>query len=260
MTDTSSHVRLEVDGLVAVITIDRPEKHNSMTLDMLQRVAQLADEAQDDDGVRVIVLTGAGDKAFSAGGDLTSLLPGLAESGDDSQLSPDPSKRFFSNVTKPIVAAVRGICVAGGLEILLGTDLRVASTDARFGLAEVRWGVIPAAGSLVRLPRQVPWAVAMQMILTGQPIDARRAFDAGLVNEVVPSEEVLPTAMELARRIAANGPVAVRTAKEIAVASLQLEAAFRLESALNARVLHSQDIREGLSAFAEGRRPNFSGK
>jgi enoyl-CoA hydratase len=144
--------------------------------------------------------------------------------------------------------------------MLLGTDLRIAAEHASFGLGEVRWGIIPAGGSHVRLPQQIPWAVAMELLLTGEPIDARRACEVGLVNRVVPADQVLPSALELAEKICKNGPLAVRTAKEISVRALALEPGFVLEKALGARVFSSEDAKEGPRAFMEKRKPEFTGR
>jgi enoyl-CoA hydratase len=251
-------VDYRVDGRIAVITLNRPEAHNAVTVHMLRRFVEVSDAARRDAEVRAVVLTGAGDRAFCAGGDLGELIPRLT-AGELEVLTPDPTKRFLSDLFTPVVAAVRGICLAGGLEILLGTDLRIVSEDAVFGLPEVRWGIIPGGGSHVRLPQQVPWPIAMQLLLTGTPVGARRAYEVGLVNEVLPGEQVLDRAMELATGIAANGPVAVRTAKEIAVRALGNEPRYALEHALNERVVSTEDAREGPRAFTEKRSPNYRG-
>jgi enoyl-CoA hydratase len=248
----------EKRGRVALITFNRPDKLNAFNIEALGRFEDHCRAAADDDEVLVLVITGAGDRAFSAGGDLGELIPRVADGSFD--VVSDSTKRFLSDCFKPVIAAVNGLCTAGGLEIMLGTDIRIASEQATFGLGEVRWGVIPGAGSHVRLPRQVPWAIAMQMLLSGDPIDAQRAYEVGLVNEVVPHREALPRALELAERISRNGPVAVQTAKEIAVRALDLEPGFVLEHALTARVMRSGDAKEGPRAFMEKRRPNFSGR
>jgi enoyl-CoA hydratase len=190
--------------------------------------------------------------------DLKEAIP-LLTSGDQLGYE-DHTKRQFSDVFKPIIAAVNGHCIAGGMEMLAGTDLRVASEDATFGLGEVRWGLVPAGGSHIRVPRQIPWAVAMELLLTGDPIDARRAHEVGLVNRVVPADQVLDAAMEMAERICKNGPLAVNTSKEIAVRALGLESGFVLEKALAARVFSSEDAKEGPRAFAEKRKPEFEGR
>jgi enoyl-CoA hydratase len=171
----------------------------------------------------------------------------------------DSTKRQFSDVFKPIIAAVNGHCIAGGMEMLAGTDLRVAAEHATFGLGEVRWGLIPSGGSHIRFPRQIPWALAMELLLIGEPIDAQRAYEVGLVNRVVPADQLMPTALDLAARICKNGPLAVRTSKQIAVRSLGLEPGFVLEKALAAKVLASDDAKEGPRAFAEKRKPKFTG-
>jgi enoyl-CoA hydratase len=255
----SGDVGYRVDGAVAVITLDRPEAHNALTVHMLRRLAEASDTARRDPEVRAVVLTGAGDRAFCAGGDLGELIPRLT-GGELEILIPDPTRRFLSELFTPVVAAVNGICLAGGLEILLGTDLRIVAEHAIFGLPEVRWGIVPGGGSHVRLPQQVPWPIAMQLLLTGRPIDAHRAHQVGLVNEVLPAEDVFARAHELATGVAANAPVAVRTAKEIAVRALGNEPRFALEYALNERVLRTEDAREGPRAFTERRAPDYRGR
>ncbi|HVT70765.1 MAG TPA: enoyl-CoA hydratase-related protein [Trebonia sp.] len=249
-------VTVEVQDMIALVTLDRPQRHNAITPAMLGQLAAAAERLRADDGIRVAVLTGAGTRAFCAGGDLAQLIPRFT-AGHLDDLIPDPTQRFFSRVYKPIIAAVRGYCIAGGLEILLGTDLRVASEDAVFGLAETHWGIVPGAGSHIRLPQQVPWAIAMQLVLTAEPVDARRAYEVGLVNEVRPADEVLPRALELARLIAANGPLAVQAAKESAVRGLGNESRFALDYDITQRVMRTEDAREGPRAFAEKRTPQY---
>jgi enoyl-CoA hydratase/carnithine racemase len=254
-----SDLLYEVLDRVALITFNRPRAHNALSIEAVTLLAEASQSVQEDDQVLAAVITGAGTEAFCAGGDLGELLPELTD-GHLDILVPEPRERFFSNVYKPVIAAVNGLCIAGGFEILLGTDLRVASETAKFGVAEVRWGLVPGAGAHVRLPAQVPWAIAMQLLLTGEPIDAQRAYDVGLVNEVCPPAAVLPRALELAERIARNAPLAVQTAKEIVHRSLGHERGFALEWALQQRVLSSQDAREGPRAFVAGRRPRFEGR
>ena len=256
-TGTEGTVTYTVEGSTAVVTLNRPAAHNSLTVRMVHELAAVFDAAKTDATVRAIVLTGAGDRAFSAGGDLGELIPRLT-AGELGILAPDPSKRFFSDVFTPIIAAVNGICLAGGLEMLLGTDIRVASDRSIFGLPEVKWGLVPGGGTHVRLPQQVPWAAAMHLLLTGDHIGAHEAQRIGLINEVVPSDQVHTRAMELAEIIGRNGPVAVRTAKEIAVRALGNEPKFALELALNERVLRSEDATEGPRAFVEKRTPRYS--
>jgi enoyl-CoA hydratase len=243
---------------IAIVTINRPEAMNALTAEMLRGLdAAFADFNADPD-LWVAILAAAGDKAFCAGMDLKEAIP-LVTGGDELGYG-DHTKRQFSDIFKPIIAAVNGLCIAGGLETLEGTDLRIAAEHATFGLGEVRWGLIPTGGSHVRLPRQIPWAVAMELLLTGRPIDARRAYDIGLVNQVVPLADLMPAALKLAEVICKNGPLAVRTAKEIAVRALGLEPGFVLEKALGARVMSSDDAREGPRAFSEKRSPRFTGR
>src|SRR5918992_599024 len=211
----------ERSGSAAVITFNRPEKLNAITIRTFELFDEYTRAADADDDVAALIITGTGDRAFSAGGDLDAMIPRIAEGTYD--VVTDSSKRFLSDCFKPVIAAVNGLCTAGGLEIMLGTDMRVAARSATFGLGEVRWGVVPGAGSHIRLPRQVPWAIAMQLLLTGDPIDARRAYEVGLVNEVVPHGMERERALALAERLTHNGPLAMRTAKEIAVRALDLE-------------------------------------
>ena len=180
--------------------------------------------------------------------------------GGDEMGFADHTKRQFSDVFKPIICAVNGFCIAGGMEMLLGTDIRIAADHATFGLGEVKWGLIPLGGTHIRLPKQIPWAIAMQLLLTGKNIDAQRAYEVGILNEVVPGAELMPTALKQAERMCRNGPLAMKTAKEIAVRSLELETGFVMEKALGARVLRSDDAKEGPLAFSEKRPAKFTGK
>jgi enoyl-CoA hydratase len=243
---------------VTVITINRPEAMNSLSMEMLLGIEEAFADFNDDPDGWVAILTAAGDKAFSSGLDLKEAAPMLT--GGDTLGFDDTTKRQFSDVFKPIICAVNGFCIAGGMEMMLGTDLRIAADHATFGLGEVKWGLVPLGGTHIRLPRQIPWAIAMQLLLTGKNIDAQRAYEVGLVNEVVPAAELMPTAMKLAERMCRNGPLAMKTAKEIAVRSLELESGFVLEKALGARVLASEDAKEGPRAFAEKRPAKFTGR
>lgn len=251
-------IHYEKSGHIAIVTIDRPDSLNSLTKGMLAGIDRAFEDFANDDDMWVAVLTATGDKAFCTGMDLKEAIP-LLTAGDELGYE-DHTKRQFSNVFKPIIGAVNGFCVAGGLEMLAGTDLRVAVEDAKFALGEVRWGLVPAGGSHIRIPRQIPWAIAMELLMTGDPISAQRAYEIGLVNKVVPQGELMDTAMHYAERICKNGPLAVHTSKEIAVRALGLEPGFVLEKALAARVFSSEDAREGPKAFAEKRPPEFKGR
>ena len=251
-------LKYETKGQIAIITIDRPEAMNALTPDMLGGIDRAMADFADNEDLLVAILTASGEKAFCAGMDLKEAMP-LLTSGDEMGYE-DHTKRQFTDVWKPIIGAVNGFCIAGGLEMLQGTDIRIAAEHATFGLGEVRWGIIPTGGSHVKLPRQIPWAIAMELLLTGENIDAERAYQIGLVNRVVPAAELMPTAMKLAEKICRNGPLAVKTAKQIAVRAMNFEPGLVLEKALGAKVLASEDAREGPAAFIEKRKPEFKGR
>ncbi|MFP6599750.1 MAG: enoyl-CoA hydratase-related protein [Deltaproteobacteria bacterium] len=258
MVDLPDTFTFEKRGRVAVFTINRPKAMNAFTAEMLHAMDAAFAEFNDDDDLLVAILTGAGEKCFSSGMDLKEAIP-MLQSGDEMGYE-DHTKRPFSDVFKPIIAAINGHCIAGGMEFMQGTDIRIAAEHATFGLGEVRWGIIPTGGSHVRLPRQIPWAVAMEMLLMGKPIDAARAYDIGLINAVVEGDKLMEEAMGWAETICKNGPLAVRTAKEIAVRALGLEDSFVLEKSMGAKVLASEDAKEGPRAFAEKRPAEFKGR
>jgi enoyl-CoA hydratase len=245
----------EKQGHIAVMTFNRPEKRNCFTPAMIRRFYQCFDDFKHDDNLWVAVLASTGDQSWCAGGDLETMIP--AVTSGEFKINEDPTRRVFSDIFKPIIAAVNGFAT---LELIQGTDLCIAAENASFALGEVRWGMIAAGGSHVRIPRAIPWAIAMQVLLTGRPLSARRAYEVGLVNELVPLEQVLPTALKYAEQICQNGPLAVQTSKEIAVRAWEHERAFVLENALFQRVRNSEDAQEGPRAYAEKRRPEFKGR
>ncbi len=249
--------KYEKQGHIAIMTVNRPKAMNAFTAEMLAAMDAAFDDFQADDELWVAIFTGTGDKSFCSGMDLQEAIP-LLNAGEELGYE-DHTKRPFSDVFKPIITAVNGFCIAGGMEFMQGTDIRIAAEHATFGLGEVRFGLIPTGGTHVRLPRQIPWAVAMELLLTGENIDAKRAYDIGLINKIVPKEDLMDEAMKLAEKICMNGPLAVRTAKEIAVRQANLEPGFVLEKALGARVFGSHDADEGPKAFMEKRKPNFKG-
>jgi len=250
--------KYEKQGHIAIMTVNRPDAMNAFTVEMLAAMDACFDDFQKDDDLWVAIFTGTGSKAFCAGMDLAEAIPKL-NAGDELGYD-DHTKRPFSDVFKPIITAVNGFCIAGGMEFMQGTDIRIAAEHATFGLGEVRFGLIPMGGTHVRLPRQIPWAVAMELLLTGENIDAARAYDIGLINKVVPADQLMEEAMSMAHKICKNGPLAVRTAKEIAVRQANLEAGFVLEKAIGRRVFNSEDAAEGPKAFMEKRKPNFTGR
>jgi enoyl-CoA hydratase len=239
---------------VVIVTIDNEGRRNAMSRAMMAELATLWDTLERGP-CRSIVLTGAGERAFSSGADV---------SGD---LSADPDTARIVNAallknrpyTKPIVAAVNGDCVAGGLELLLSTDVRAAAPHARFGLPEVRWSIYPFGGATVKLVQQIGYVHAMQLLLTGTLIDAAEAARLGLVNRVVAAEALMAWALETADTIAANSPTAVQAVKQQISATIADHAAAReaLEQQLGDRVRRSEHFKEGVRAFLEKRRPDY---
>jgi len=266
------HLLVDVEDGVAVVTMNRPERMNAMTPEMVVRMAEAWTTVAADPSVRVAVVTGAGEKAFTVGADLGRLIPLLTgarapdDEWDEAMLAePRLLAQALMRTTEfsiPVIAAVRGFALAGGTELALACDLRVAGDNSQFGLTEVARGIIPAMGSLARLPRQIPYARAAEIVLIGDRIPAAEAMAMGLLNRVVPAAEVLEVAMGLARRMAENGPLAMRKAKEAMVRSSgrSLEEAFKIENECARAVMASQDAREGPRAFMEKRKPQFTGQ
>ncbi|MDR7076147.1 enoyl-CoA hydratase [Neobacillus niacini] len=250
---------VEKKNHILYVTINRPEAMNSITPELKDELHATFDEFEADDTLRVAILTGAGEKAFCAGADLKKLVPKMSSGERPIAVS---DQRWFSNVYKPIITAVNGWCLAGGVEMMNGTDIRIASEHARFGLSEAKWALYPAGGSVVRLVRHLPWARAMEIILTGNQFTAEEAYHMGLINKVVPKEKLIETAEEYAEKIANNGPLAVRAIKEMAVRSLDLpmSQAFYWDSYMSTKIFKTEDAKEGPKAFAEKRKPNFIGK
>jgi enoyl-CoA hydratase/carnithine racemase len=206
--------------------------------------------------VWVILLRASGDRAFSVGGDLKELIPAAFGAGGD-VMNTDPGKRWFGDVYTPIVCAVQGLCLGGGMEIVLGTDLRVVSSDLQLGLPEAALGLIPGSGSSVRLPQTLPWVTAMELLLEAQPLDAEAALNAGLVNEVVEPERLQERALERARALTKHAPLAIRAMKEIALRSRESAEDYRLEHEINGSVIRSGDARRGIEAFRAKTTPQF---
>jgi len=265
-------VLFSLQGGVATITLNRPAKMNALNPEMIVRLARYWDQVDADPTVRVAILTGAGEKTFCAGADLGRLTPLLtrargAEDEWDEALLAEPKilNRAMLRRTDfktPVIGAFRGTVVAGGMELALACDLRVVAEDSTLGLSEVKRGLIPAAGGIARVSRQVSWAAAAEILLIGDRISAAEALRIGLVNRVVPSDAVLATAQALAETMGQNSPLAMRKAKEAMVASSgrSLDEAFGVEDQCIKVVLRSDDAREGSKAFMEKRRPNFTGR
>jgi len=259
------------DGPIATFTLNRPAARNALTPELVCRFADAIADFLADDALRVGIVTGAGDKAFCSGGDLGTMLPlisGARAPADewDRRVLEEPFVMAASSlrehpIGKPLIAAINGACLAGGMEMMLGTDIRVAAGHAVFGLPEVRRAVLPFAGSMVRLPRQIAWCQAMELLLVGEAIDAGEALRIGLVNRVVAADQVMAQALDFARRIADNGPLAVQRVKQTALAAsgVTLAEGYRLEDESKRVVMASEDAREGPRAFMEKRAPKYVG-
>lgn len=245
---------------VAVLTINRPEAMNSISAKVSREMHAAWTDFNEDEAMRVAILTGSGERAFSTGMDLVATATGE----NQFEGRPVPFGGFTKRmpIYKPIIAAINGFCLAGGLELALACDIRIAIPGARFGLPEVKWAIMPGAGGTQRLPRAVPEAWANYMILTGEFIDADTASRIGLVSEVVPREELLDRAHQIAGIICQRGPIAVRTAKEAILRGrdMPLEHGMAYEDVLLGRLFATEDAREGPRAFAEKRTPEYRGR
>jgi enoyl-CoA hydratase len=268
-TPDETSLLVERDGSTVVLTMNRPQRRNALSLDMLVRLADAWDAVDADDTIRAVILTGA-PGAYCVGGDLSSGWMGGARSAEPTEnerrVQADPSLiarglLLTSWLRTPIVAAVNGDCLGGGCEMLQQTDIRIAEEQARFGVPEARRGLIAGAGSTMRLKRQIPYAVAMEMLLTGRILDAEEALRWGLVTHVVPQGEGLAKAREIAETIAACGPLSVAASKASAIETgwLPEEEAQPIEGRYAAKVTRSGDAKEGMRAFAEKRPPVFTG-
>lgn len=250
-----------LEGGIAVITINRPEKRNALDAEHYQALSEAWTRVRDDDAIRVAVVTGAGDKVFSAGADLKSWIGRKVQMSEIWQTQKGMLLNRGLEIWKPVIAAINGHCLAGGMTLMLATDLRVAAEHATFALSEVKRGIIAANGGTQRLPQQLPHAIAMEMLLIGDAIDAQTAARWGLVNRVVPADKVMETALDLARRIAANAPLAVQAAKELALRGSDqgLAAGLRFEQFVQHILQRTDDAAEGRQAFADKRAPRFTG-
>ncbi|SEF34595.1 enoyl-CoA hydratase [Amycolatopsis pretoriensis] len=258
------HALVSQEGQTLVVTMNRPEARNAITGEMMSIMVDAWDRVDADDSIRSCVLTGAGG-AFCAGADLKSMARNSpSESFAAGKFDPSniPGLLKGRRLTKPLIAAVEGPAIAGGTEILQGTDIRVAGESARFGVSEARWGLFPMGGSAVRLPRQIPYTVAADILLTGRHLSAAEALAIGLIGHVVPDGTALTKALELASLVNANGPVAVRAILRTIrdTEGLHEEEAFKLDSQYGIEVFASEDAKEGPRAFGEKRKPEFRGR
>ena len=255
-----TRILYEKNGPVAHITINRPERMNAVDDETSRELYEAFYDFRWNNDLRVAILTGAGDRSFSAGADLVARAKG--------EKRPYFGPISFGGITKdnpiykPIIAAINGHCLAGGLELALACDIRIAAPHARFGLTEVKWGIIPGGGGTQRLPRAIPNALANEMILTAEPIDADRALRAGLISQIHPLDQLREAANSLALVIARRGPLAVQAAKEAILRGqdMPLSDALAFEEHLSRHIYRTQDASEGPKAFAEKREPIFKGK
>lgn len=255
-------VDFELDGHVATVTINRPERMNAMDGEAYAALSAAWERIRDDHDIRAAVITGAGERSFSAGADLKSFIP---DPGDLSEFWHTQKGQLLNRgleVWKPVVAAVNGYCFGGGMTLLLATDLRFASQHATFALSEVKRGLLPANGGTQRVLEQLPYPVAMEMLLLGEPIDAETAQRWGLINHVVPKEDLVKQAHECAGRLAALPPLAVQACKEMAVRARDMDrtSGLRLEQTMLRMLQFTEDSSEGVKAFSERRPGKYAGR
>ncbi|CAN7769825.1 enoyl-CoA hydratase-related protein [Pseudorhodoferax sp. LjRoot39] len=258
-------IDVQTRGATMVLTINRPQAMNALDPDANHELTIAWDRFARDDALRVAVITGAGDTAFCAGADLKKSIPARSAAAREGLSVPwafGGGLPCGRDAGKPVIAAINGHCLAGGLELALACDFRICSPQATFGLAEVKWGIIPGGGGTQRLPRCVPLGMALEMILTGDSVDADTAWRIGLVNRIVPRAVLLNAACELAERVASRGPLAVKAARRAVYGGLGqgFDTGMALEEHLAQQVMRSEDAVEGPLAFAQKRRPVFKGR
>jgi len=255
-------IDLSVTDGIALITINRPERLNALDAEHYEGLSRAWQTVRDDPAIRVAVITGAGERSFSTGADIKSFIPKPPELAELMLTQKSQLLNRGLEVWKPVIAAVNGYCLGGGMTLLLAADIRVAAEHATFSVAEVKRGVFPANGGTQRIIQQLPHAIAMEMLLTGESIDAATALRWGVLNKVVPLPQLMDTAMDYAKRIAANAPLAVQAAKELALRSrdLDLASGLRMEQLFLRLLQDTEDVQEGAAAFAAKRKPQFKGR
>ena len=259
---TYEAIRYEVAEHVATITLNRPDVHNAMNNAMRRELTEVFTELATDDTVRVALITGAGDRAFSAGADIREFVEPLVPAQFREERKRIDFRQAMDRCPQPIIAAIRGYAFGGGLELALACDIRIAADDAQLGLTEINLAIIPGGGGTQRLPRLVGRGKALEMILTGMRVPAAEALRIGLVERVVPAAELAGAAATFARTVAGKAPIALRYAKEAVVGGITLPLAdgIRLEADLSTLLRTTEDRLEGARAFLEKRKPNWSGR
>jgi len=252
----------DVEDKIARVTINRPEAMNAMDADVYAELSRAWTDVRDNPDVWVAIITGAGQKAFTAGADLKTRITQTRERADFFLTQKDMILNRGLDVWKPVIAAVNGYCLAGGMTLLFATDIRIAASHAVFEISEVKRGILPGNGGTQRALRQLPYAIAMEMLLLGRRLTADEALGYGLVNRVVPLAELMPTAEAYAQKLCENGPLALRAVKELAIRSqsVPLEHGLRLEEAFQEFLRTTEDAKEGPRAFAEKRKPAYKAR
>lgn len=252
----------DVENHIATITINRPDVLNAMDPETYKQLSEAWIRVRDEKDIWVAIVTGAGEKSFSVGADLKKTIPKQDEWWEMWLTQRDQLLNRGLDVWKPVIAAVNGYCLGGGMTLLLATDIRIASENAAFGLSEVKRGILPGNGGTQRTIRQLPYPIAMEMLLTGETIRAEKAERYGLVNKVVPHSELMAVARQYAEVICRNGPLAVRAIKELSIRSqyMHLDDGLRMEYAMQRILRQTEDGKEGPRAFSEKRKPNFRGE
>ena len=254
----------ETKGRIAYLTLNRPEAYNAMNRELWDGLIKAWTEVGENPDIWVGILTGAGNKAFCSGQDLKEMAEWMAISEDQRPALPLPAVNPMNDmqIWKPMICAINGVCIGGGLELALACDIRIAADTARLGLAEVKSGVIPGNTGSQKLPRLIPFAKALELLMTGDLVTAEEACRLGLVNKVVPFDQLMAEAEAMANKICENGPLAVRAVKELAYRGIEMSLAdgLKLEQEVGARLSKSEDAMEGPRSFAEKRKPVWKGR